>query len=311
MKKRRWLWVLLFILGLTLLAALAAGWNLVLVYDHLSLVDLSERLQLPENSRGNPWLLVTLGSLGFLTAIVGLIIFFVKILREMRLNQAQSEFLATVTHELKTPIATIELCSSLLRLEPSKDEADKLWDSFEHDLKRLKEQVETLLEAARWQADERRIERRRIQLEEWIEAAFKRWSTILGPDASLERSGDRLEATAWIDPKALDLITDNLVDNARKFAKGPARVRVITKLAKKKWAICFEDHGWGFHPNESEKIFKRFARGQPVAPHSVPGTGLGLFLASTASKALRLRLSGSSAGLGKGAQFTLEGKTER
>ena len=98
MKKRSWLWVFLFISVIVLLGTLATGWNLVLVRDHLNLLELAEKLPKPPVPRRGPWLSLILGSVGFLMVILGLVLFFVKVLREMKLNQAQSEFIASMSH---------------------------------------------------------------------------------------------------------------------------------------------------------------------------------------------------------------------
>ncbi len=310
MKKRRWLWVTLFIAGIALLGILAAGWNLLLVRDHLDLVELAEKLPQPPDLKG-PWWNIVLGSTGFLAAIAGFILFFLKIRREERLNQAQSEFLASVSHELKTPLATLELCGSLLRMGATKDEQGKLWSSFDGDLKRLREQVDMLLEAARWQAHEDHLQPESIEVESWLQESLSRWKNMLGPEAELKRVGEPLKCSANLDPRALNLIFDNLVDNARKFARGSPKVTVRSELKNRSWILSIADEGWGFRPEDSEKLFRRFSRGRAVAPYSIPGTGLGLFLAASASKALGLRLHGVSDGLGRGATFRLQGKAER
>src|SRR3954464_13801945 len=156
-KKRRWLWILLFISVAILLSALATGWNVVLVFDYLHILELARTLSLPDNHNTHPASLIfkmILGTLGFVAALALTVLIFFKLLKEMRLNQLQSEFLATVSHELKTPIAAMELSSTLLREgDLSQEEVHKLWHSHDAELKRLQEEVETLLEAARWQGN--------------------------------------------------------------------------------------------------------------------------------------------------------------
>lgn len=301
-RKRRWFWITLFVLGVVLLAGLATGWNIVLVLKFQQV----------------PWMGLILGTLGFVVVLGGLILFFVRLLQEMRLNQLQSEFIAAISHELKTPIATLELSASLLKqggLEP--DEVQKLWSSHDAELKRLKSQVESLLEAARWQAKQATPELVPLQLESWLNGAVPRWRQILGPWGKLERQGDPLDCTARLDPAMLDLVMDNLFDNARKFARGAPHVVIRSHMLepvqpwkKPRWSIEIQDSGWGFDSSDSERIFKRFFRAKKETPYSIPGTGLGLYLASSASRAMGIELSGESLGKGRGAIFTLTGEQE-
>jgi signal transduction histidine kinase len=137
---------------------------------------------------------------------------------------------------------------------------------------------------------------------------MERWKRILGPEALLTREGAPLLIQAKLDPKTLNLITDNLVDNARKFARGTPKLTVRTRRVSRRWQIEFQDEGWGFPPTDSRRIFSRFFRARTEAPYSIPGTGLGLYLANSASRALGLTLRGESAGTGQGARFVLEGR---
>ena len=147
---------------------------------------------------------------------------------------------------------------------------------------------------------------------------MNRWTELLGPSALLIREGESLSFPVSLEVRTLNLIVDNLLDNARKFARERPEVVIRTRLihpnSPKKhgkkptgWQIEIEDHGWGFDPAHSKKIFGRFIRARSLAPYAIPGTGLGLYLAQTASKALRLKLTAESQGNGQGAKFTLEG----
>jgi len=300
-KKRRWLWVFLFISAALILSALATGWNLVLVKDY------QQFEKLPQTQ----WVLVLkmgLGTSGFVAVLALTISLFIKLLSEMRLNQMQSEFLAAVSHELKTPIATLELSSSLLDAGGLSDhEKEKLWASHHTELKRLKEEVNALLEAARLQVRLRASQKSVMILETWLTQKMPHWKAILGPDAKLLREGAPLEFETCLDTKALDLLFDNLMSNARKYARLVPRVVVRTQISASQWRIQVQDDGWGFDPADSKKIFQRFFRAKTLAPYAIAGTGLGLYLAFSASRALKLKLRAESKGFEKGAIFTVEG----
>jgi len=292
MKQRGWFWLIFLILIVGLLAVLATRFNVALL--------LSNRSTLLEP---------ILGTLGFAVILAGIIILFVRLTQEMRLNQLQSEFLAAVTHELKTPIATLELSASLLRqTDLSSAEETLLWKSHEVELGRLRSEVEALLEAARWDAKAVRSKRIEINLEKWLNERILLWRELLGSGASIARAGDALPTKILGDPKMLDLICTNLVENAKKFTVGKPRLTVRTEYIGSRWRIAFEDEGLGFDSSEAKKIFRRFYRAKHSAPYSISGTGLGLYLARSAGKRMGIAISAVSEGHHKGAAFALSGK---
>ncbi len=293
MKQRGWFWLLFLILIVGLLAVLATRFN-------VALLNLSGRKDLWEP---------ILGTLGFIVILAGIIILFARLAQEMRLNQLQSEFLAAVTHELKTPIATLELSSSLLRqtdLLPK--ERDQLWRSHEAELRRLRAEVEDLLEAARWDAKAVRSKRVDLDLERWVVDHLQPWRDLLGPDAEFERTGDLLPKRIHADPKMLEIVCTNLIENAKKFAMGKPDLTLRTICVRGHWAMEFVDKGYGFEPGESKKIFRRFYRARHSAPYSIAGTGLGLYLAREAGRRMGIKITATSEGPGKGATFRLAGK---
>jgi signal transduction histidine kinase len=316
MNKRRYrLWIALFIGVALILATLATLWNFVLVRDYHRMIELAHAQTAPMAH------LITglvLGTLGFFAVLGVFILFFIRLLREMKANQQQSEFLATVTHELKTPIAAIELASSLLREgKLSLDEEEKLWSSHQAELSRLRSEVESLLEAARWDAMPVDVETQKINLDAWIAESMTRWRSILGPGAELTRDGAPLSWPVMLDLKKLNLICDNILANSRKYAKGTPRVVVRTSRvrpshpllgSRDRWQIQFEDQGWGFDPKEAKKILKPFYRSKSQLPYAIPGAGLGLYIASSASEALGMKMRGQSPGHGHGATFSIEGE---
>lgn len=318
MKKRLGLWIILFVSLALLLGALATGWNFVLISEYLQKVELARSatpsLSAPVIAK-RPIPSMIWGTLGFIIAMMGALLFFVRLVREMRLNQAQSEFLANVSHELKSPIAALELTSSLLRSgELSQGEIQKLWDSHQSELTRLREDVDLLLETARLESQPSLPRRAYLDLDDWIDSSQNRWRSLLGPGATLKIEGEKLHAAPLLDARMLNLIADNLIGNARKFSRSSAQVTVRTERdpekggKHEKWRIRFEDRGMGFDPSHSVKIFSRFFRSKTEAAYSIPGTGLGLHLAISASRALGISLTGESPGIGRGASFTLEGK---
>lgn len=312
MKQRRWIWVGLFIIAVVTLGLLATGWNVKVVEEYRRFIE--NRKPLDPSTAFGGWFSALWGSIGFLATLTALVLFFVRLLREMRLSQQQSEFLAAVTHELKTPLAAIELSASLIRSGGLKPEEErKLWESHSRELERLREQIGLLLEAARWQGGAPRPEKQRFRLEDWMAAQWPRWEESLGPGSRLERKGLPLDCAVELDPRMLTLIVQTLMDNSRKFARDRAHVTVHTSLEPRlgsrpaAWQIVFEDDGWGFPKEDSERIFMRFVRANSGSPFAVSGTGLGLYIAASATRALGLKLRAESKPGRLGALFYLEG----
>lgn len=323
-KKYTWFWILMVVAIVLAAGTLAMTWNLAMVRDFRRIIDeiISQSISLKsislQETEHSFELSIILGILGFSVALGGTILISTKLLKEMRLNQLQTEFIASVSHSLKTPIATMELCSSLLQSPGlSAEETSRLWDSHNAELRRLKEEVMILLESARWQSDVIKLDLQRLALEDWINQSLPRWQQLLGLHAKIERQGQPLNCHAVVDPRAMNLIMDNLIENAHKFAREVPHVVIRTRMYKSsmpwkptRWQIQVEDQGWGFDPADAERIFHRFFRSRSTAPHAIAGTGLGLYLAASASRAMGTTLKGESEGYEKGATFTLEGDEE-
>ena len=160
-----------------------------------------------------------------------------------------------------------------------------------------------------------------LRLDDWLTRSMDRWGKQLGPSATLAREGEALPLTAWLDPKIFNLITDNIIDNARKFARGKPELVIATRRLRERrslldrvrgrpmrtWQIEFRDNGWGFPPSDARRLFHPFFRSRTLAPHAIPGTGLGLYLVASACRAQGLTIRAESAGVGTGASFVLEG----
>ena len=301
MKKRKWVWIVLFIISVTLITLLATSWNLILVYNPLY--------------TKTPWWRLVLGSLGYALVFFLSFLLLWRLLLEMRINQMQSEFLARVSHELKSPITSLELTSDLLKRAHVVDEEEqKLWKIHDTELRRLKLEVDLILESFRYETKKYKPELVLVNLEDWIQKSMLHWKIVMGEKSLIEKIGVPLNVSTEIDPKVLQLITNNFVDNARKFSKGTATLLVKTdyipqsKDAPAKWRISFVDSGLGFDPRISKKIFKRFYRGKYQSSKAIAGTGLGLHIAKSAAKSLGLKIKAQSQGINQGATFSIEGE---
>ncbi len=305
-RPRKGLWVFLFVLGLLVAGVMATSYNVELVRD----VEISDQ----------PWSKIVLGSFGFIGIMGALVLFFARLLREMKISQIQADFLDRISHELRTPLSTLTLVSDLLKqgARAMSPEEERLWRSHSLELERLKTDVELLLQAARLRESRLRVNLETIDLNQWIRGQWEGFQRLLGDNARLSISGDPFHRNVEVDPSLLELIFRNLLDNARKFAMGAPNVEFKIKtlrsrffFGKTRWRIAIVDQGRGFSPEQEAALFRRFSRlereAEHLQTHSIPGTGLGLYLSATAAKGMGLTLNGKSFGEGKGARFVLEG----
>ena len=210
-----------------------------------------------------------------LLLMVGTIYAFLAIGRASRLSAAKTDFVANVTHELKTPIANIRLYAESLRagrVRPE-DEAEFL-DTILDEGQRLESLVEGLLYAARGA----KLEMRPIDPAALLRETESRWRP------RLEKEGFALEARVPDlppvrgDRDALLRALDNLLDNARKYGREDPRIELSGRADNGHVMLVVRDHGAGIPVGERKRVLRPFTRLESADRKETPGTGLGLSL---------------------------------
>ncbi|MCU1269111.1 MAG: Two-component sensor histidine kinase [Acidobacteriaceae bacterium] len=252
---------------------------------------------------------VFLGIIFFGAIATGLILNTSFLVREIRRNEQHDSFINAVTHELKTPIASIRLhLQTLERQQMHMDDAQRrdFYHLMLEDTDRLMSTVEKVLKAGQAAAKGQTVSVDFAQLvEDCVESA--RTSHHLQPSALRYQSslnGSDSEVNG--DPEDLRTAVSNILDNAVKYSGNHVDVSVQLALEEQKRLVLrVQDRGVGIPRSELKTIFKRFYR-VPRAFSQVRGTGLGLFLVRTIAKRHGGRVLAESAGEGKGATVILE-----
>ena len=253
---------------------------------------------------------VVLGVVTFSLIIAGLIVYTVFLVREMGITEQQDSFLNSVTHELKTPIASIRLYLETLQ---SRDVGDAQRKEFYRvmlqDADRLQHTVEQVLRAGAARQKRKLEHRAPVDLawlvQECVDTARTRHHlpdnaiTIVDADPAvmLVVNGDVDELRTAI---------ANLLDNAVKYSPGTPQitVRAAGVTPDTAW-VRVKDAGSGIPRVQLGRIFNRFYRFQPRGT-TVKGTGLGLYIVRSIAKRHGGRVFAESAGEDKGSTFTLE-----
>jgi len=252
-----------------------------------------------------------LGVLLFGILIAGVVLNTVFLVREIRRNERQDSFLNAVTHELKTPIASIRLYLETLQRRPvDEDQRQKFYNTMLADTDRLLGTVEQVLKAGelghRQQASKRALLEFRPLVVECIQTVCSRHR--LQPEAIefLDTPGD-VRLFVHGNPEDLRTAVLNLLDNAVKYS--PHGVHIVCRLTIEHytWAVlAITDKGLGIASHDLKRIFKRFYRAPGTDRVRIKGTGLGLFLVRTIAQQHGGDVRATSEGQGRGATMFLK-----
>ena len=255
--------------------------------------------------------LLVLGIVFFNLLIFGLIVNTTFLIREIRRNEQHDAFINAVTHELKTPLASIRLYLETLKTrDVDAHQRQEFYDIMLADSDRLSKTVEQVLRAGRMRHRGRRIAKSAINLTEMVRECLELARVRYGlneahliytesPEASNARvSGDLEELRAAF---------TNLLDNAVKYSDDEVRVIVsVSASDDKRVTVRVADQGIGIPQTQLRRIFKRFYRVPGRFMARVKGTGLGLFIVKSVVKKHGGRVYAESAGLGQGSTFTVQ-----
>ena len=253
---------------------------------------------------------LVVGILLFALIIAGLIIYTVFLVMEIQRNEEHDTFINSVTHELKTPLASIRLYLDTLKTRPVAD-AQRLefYDVMLADVERLHHTVDMVLKAG--VAREKRGPAVRTPLDigelarECVDLAVTRHH--LQPGAIGLEAHDGASLMVRGDGEELRTVITNLLDNAVKYSSSDVRVTVSLAAPSPDtiW-VRVQDRGVGIPRKQLKRIFKRFYRVQTRGIRQVKGTGLGLYIVRTIARAHGGRVFAHSEGEGRGATFTVE-----
>lgn len=254
---------------------------------------------------------VFLGLIFFGAIIAGIILNTIFLVREIRRNEQHDSFINAVTHELKTPIASIRLyLQTLQRREVDQTQRREFYRLMLDDTERLLSTVEQVLKAGE---AGHRADRQRTAVDfgglvrECVEVA--RTSHHLQPEAlRFELTSDNGSGASVVgDSEDLRTAVSNVLDNAIKYSAGAVDVSVRVETPDEKHVtlrVC--DHGVGIPTGELKRIFKRFYRVPGRSQGNVKGTGLGLFIVRAIANKHGGRVFAESEGEGRGTTVILE-----
>ena len=254
--------------------------------------------------------LAILGVVFFLLIIAGMVLNTIFLVREIRRNEQQDSFLNAVTHELKTPVASIRLY--LQTLQTRELDADKRREFYRimlEDSDRLLHTIEQVLRAGSARSRFRREVRSRVDFGEIARECVALARTRFHLDDASLLYEDRTSGAAPIvlgNAEELKAAVWNLLDNAVKYSPSEVRIHVaLDEVEPDRVAVRVTDRGIGISSTELKRIFRRFYRTPALGAVRAKGSGLGLFIVRSVARNHGGRAFAESSGAGQGSTLTI------
>ncbi len=228
---------------------------------------------------------------------------------QKKLGEIKSDFINNMTHEFKTPLATISLAVDALKNEKvvgDKEKTDYFTGVIKEENKRMNKQVESILQAALLDRQEVQLDLKKQSAHELINNAVKNITLPLN-----EKGGDlviQLDAAndmVMANEVHFTNFINNLLDNALKYSKEKPQIKLSTSNINNQLRIKIEDNGIGMNKETLSRIFEKFYRAHTGNVHNVKGFGLGLSYVKTMVDAHKGSIKAEST-LGKGSTFTIQ-----
>ena len=290
--------ILLAIVMIVLLVGLTVGWILLNVFGAIS----------SQKSSSVYWTLLSVGSVMFLFVLAGVILYLIWSIQQINLNRRQSNFIDAVTHELKSPIASLKLfLQTLGKRNIDEQKRQEFYGSMLDDVERLDQLITQLLNVARLQQKSHFPEP-----ETWVAVESLLMECISKLTAQYRVANDCIlldspKCDLWSTKVDIEILIRNLIDNALKYCGDPPKIHVRVQLDSKSNSvkIAVSDNGPGIPKHLRKKIFRRFYRAGDELERTKPGTGLGLFLVRSIVRRLKGSIRVADLPKNEGSRFEL------
>lgn len=254
------------------------------------------------------WMLV--GALVFTLIILAAFFLTVRtLLIQKKLSEIKSDFINNMTHEFKTPLATISLAVDALKNEKVQHDKEKMQyfsGIIKEENKRMNKHVETILQAALMDKQELKLNFKSLHAHEIISRVVDNFRLQLeDKQGIIELTLNAREDLVNADEVHFTNLVSNLIDNAIKYSKENLSIRVYTHCTNRHFILRVEDNGIGMSKESVKRIFEKFYRAHTGNIHNVKGFGLGMSYVKTVVDAHRGKIKVDST-LGKGSVFTVE-----
>jgi len=279
-------------------------WIAWYIQSKLQIEDLARQLQM--SGVGAGWVLLIGGSILMLLILLGITFLFVYQTREARINRMQSEFISSITHELKSPLASIQLYLETINLRnPPPQDRQEFVGLMLRDAERLSGLIDNTLVAARLRRQKLALDLSPVDISEFIEQYLYHAAMRYGWPEGAVTFRPHPGVMVLSDGQYMEIVLANIIANAVKYSNGIFKMRVDIQVRDKYVYCSFKDQGIGVNPKELKKVFKIFYRSPLTRKTIASGTGMGLFIVRDVIRTMGGKVSAQSEGLGRGTTITI------
>jgi len=293
------------------LIAIQLVWVLLVVFwiywfigSHKAFRKLAQLYKPELKGFGIEWMVLVEGLALLVLVLAGVYVIFVYWKRQADLVDQQKSFMSQVTHELKSPLASIQLHLETIKLRnPPPDKMERFLDTMLADTDRLNNLINNLLLAAKLENRVRAPQHPVIDFSQLVTESMeqKRGKLPEGGSIAIEVE-EGLKAA--IDAERMETVLRNLFENACLYSPASPEIRVSLEKRGQHCLLTFQDHGKGIEAKDLKKIFRMFYRVR-LSGENIRGTGLGLYIVKSVVKEHGGSIRVTSDGEGKGTTFLI------
>ncbi len=252
------------------------------------------------------WVILLQGCFLMIVILGGVLLIFVFWGKQARLNRLQSNFVSSVSHELKSPLASIQLYLETMKLQKvSPEEAQDFVDMMLTDTERLSSLIDNILEASGADPKGLRLHFQSVELKPFLDEVLEGHQRRLA-EKGIQVNLDVEDCPALqIDKRAMKMVFNNIIGNALRYSQDGGLLTVRVRKNGKFCNIDFIDSGIGLSEKDCKKVFGKFYRVQNKETHNIEGAGLGLYITREIVKNHKGKIKVFSAGQDQGSTFTL------
>ncbi|ACV69133.1 sensor histidine kinase [Desulfohalobium retbaense] len=301
--------VLIFVLAQVAWLVLLGLWIYWYTSNYMVISEVGPRLHSQLMSEGLNHLLLIGGLILLIAISTGMSLLFHRLSVQFKLTRLYDNFIANVTHELKSPLASIQLSIETMRMhELPREKQEEFFNMMLKDTDRLNNLISAILQVPALEqkkiAHDFQVHRMEELVPELVHESREQFSL---PEKAIQISGDG-GCDCVLDRNAFRIVLDNLVDNSIKYSREGVDTAIHIRMAceRGKFILRFADNGVGIPLQHQEQVFEKFFRSHDTAMPSVKGTGLGLYWVKEIIRIHQGAIRVSSRGTNKGSTFRIE-----